>query len=52
MCLKLSHAAFSMPQVTLQKAAAAEVPEGKALSGSIILVPGTDLNHRGGRPNR
>ena len=40
-----------MPQVTLQKAAAAEVPEGKALSVS-ILVPGTDSNHRGGRANR
>ena len=51
MCLKLSHAAFTMPQVTLQKAAAAEVPEGKALSVS-ILVPGTDSNHRGGRANR
>lgn len=44
MCSKLSHAAFMMPQVTFQKATAAEVPEGKTIKVS-ILAPRTDSNH-------
>lgn len=33
-----------MPQVTFQKATAAEVPEGKTIKVS-ILAPRTDSNH-------